>query len=144
MSFCFGFRRPKGVSTLRHFNAQGGEAAPPPRFSPAVKTLVRRKSTAGQLTKRTHFPIPFLSNQTRGICQADAARFSQCPINYPWAFSSLARKEMFRGVFIPSNWTTWAPRSKSTSNTVPSPKAACRTRCPAAKSAVPFSSVRYF
>ena len=32
MSFPFGFRRPKGGSTLRDRNAQGGKAAPPPRF----------------------------------------------------------------------------------------------------------------
>ena len=48
MSFCFGFRRPKGGSTLRDLNAQGGKAALPPRFSPAVKTLVRRTRAAAQ------------------------------------------------------------------------------------------------
>ena len=42
MSFCFGFRRPKGGSTLWYLNAQVGKAILVPRFSPAVKTLVRR------------------------------------------------------------------------------------------------------
>ena len=42
--FLFGFRPPKAASTLRYLNAQGGEAAPPPRFLPSAKTLVRRNA----------------------------------------------------------------------------------------------------
>ena len=42
MPFCFGFRRPKGGSTLWYLNARDGKAIPAPRFSPAAKTLVRR------------------------------------------------------------------------------------------------------
>ena len=42
MSFCFGFRRPKGGSTLWYLNAQVDKAILVPRFLPAVKTLVRR------------------------------------------------------------------------------------------------------
>ena len=48
MSFYSGFRRPKGGSTLRDFNARGGRSAPAPRFSPAAKTLVRRTCAAVQ------------------------------------------------------------------------------------------------
>ena len=48
MSFCFGFRRPKGGSTLRDLNAQVGKAALPPRFSLSAKMLERRKSGAAQ------------------------------------------------------------------------------------------------
>ena len=46
--FPFGFRRLKGGSTLRHLNARDCKAIPAPKFSPAAKTLVRRKGTAGQ------------------------------------------------------------------------------------------------
>ena len=45
--FC-GLRGPKARSALRDFNARGGRAAPAPRFSPAVKTLVRRTCAAAQ------------------------------------------------------------------------------------------------
>ena len=46
--FLFGFRPPEAASTLWDFNARVGKAAPAPRFSPAVKTLVRRTRAAGQ------------------------------------------------------------------------------------------------
>ena len=42
--------------------------------------------------------------------------------------SSLARKEILRGVGISSNCTRCAPFSTSTSSTVPSPNIRCRTR----------------
>ena len=45
--FC-GLRGLKARSALRDFNARGGRAAPAPRFSPAVKTLVRRTCAAAQ------------------------------------------------------------------------------------------------
>ena len=45
--FC-GLRGPKARSTLRDFNARGGKVTPPPRFPPAVKTLVRRTRAAAQ------------------------------------------------------------------------------------------------
>ncbi len=47
VAFCFGFRPPEAASTLRYWNAQGGGAAPPPRFLPTAKTLVRRTRAAG-------------------------------------------------------------------------------------------------
>ena len=48
LPFILGSGRPKAASTLRYLNARGGGAAPAPRFSPAVKTLVRRTRAAGQ------------------------------------------------------------------------------------------------
>ena len=40
---------PKARFALRDQNAQGGKAAPPPKFSPPVKTPVRRIGAAGQM-----------------------------------------------------------------------------------------------
>ena len=48
MSFCFGFRRPESGFTLGISMLGVGKAAPAPRFWPAAKTLVRRKSGAAQ------------------------------------------------------------------------------------------------
>ena len=58
-------------------------------------------------------------------------------------FSSLARKEIRRGVSMPSNCTTWAPLSLSTSRTVPAPNMACFTRWPMGKTIALSSSGRY-
>ena len=57
--FLFGFQPPKAASTLRYLNAQGGGAAPPPRFLPAAKTLVRRTRAAAQKGRRALLAAPF-------------------------------------------------------------------------------------
>ena len=61
MSFYFGFRRPKGGSSLWVFHARGGGAAPVPRFSPAVKTFVRRTRAAAQ-KGRSSAMVPSIQN----------------------------------------------------------------------------------
>ena len=61
MSFYFGFRRPKGGSSLWVFHARGGRAAPVPRFSPAVKTFVRRTRAAAQ-KGRSSAMVPSIQN----------------------------------------------------------------------------------
>ena len=57
MSFRFGLRPPKAVSTLRDFHARNDKAIPAPRFSLSAKTLVRRKSAAAQKDRWVIFKI---------------------------------------------------------------------------------------